>query len=48
MSSVARNYAFIVKVRDEKKTEATISKAKVEECKKLVEPYLKDRNGKKV
>lgn len=47
MSATARNYAFIVKVKDEKKAEAAISKARVEECKKLVEPYLQKDHGKK-
>lgn len=46
MSATARNYAFIVKVNEEKKKEPAISKAKVEECKKMVEPYL-TKDGKK-
>lgn len=47
MSATARNYAFIVRVKEPEKKEPTISKAKVEECKKMVEPYLKKSNGNK-
>ena len=47
MSATARNYAFIVRMDNENKKEKAISKEKVEECKKMVEPYLSKSNGQK-
>lgn len=47
MSASARNYAFIVKVKEPEKPESELTKERLEECKKMVEPYLKKNDGKK-
>jgi len=47
MSATARDYAFIVKIKDPEKPESKMSKERLEECIKMVEPYLKKNDEQK-
>ena len=48
MSANARDYAFIVRVKEPEKPEPKLSKEKLEEIRKRIDPYVEKKDAQKV